>query len=150
VSAQASSVKPLRVLLVEDNPADARLVLETFKEGHFLVDLKVVRDGIQALHILREASPQDLPDLMLLDLNLPRKNGFEVLAEIKNMETLRSIPIIIMTTSDAPKDIVRSYELHANAFITKPVALEEFIETIRKVEEFWLTVVRYPTRSTHE
>jgi len=144
-----SPLRPLRVLLVEDNPADARLVQETFKESHLLVKLTVARDGFEALQILAEMKPPALPDLMLLDLNLPRKSGFEVLEEIKTSETLRSIPIVIMTTSDADKDIVRSYNLHANAFITKPVALEDFIDTIRRIEDFWLTVVRYPNRNAY-
>ncbi len=145
----SASLKPLRVLLVEDNPADARLVQETLKEGRLLVELTVARDGFEALQILGNTKPAELPDLVLLDLNLPRKSGFEVLEEIKANELLRSIPIVIMTTSDADKDVVRSYNLHANAFITKPVALEEFIDTIRKTEEFWLTIVRYPSRNAY-
>lgn len=139
----------MRVLLVEDNPADIRLVQETFKEGRLRVELIVARDGFEALQILADARTADLPDLMLLDLNLPRKSGFDVLEEIKANETLRRIPVVIMTSSDADKDILHSYHLHANAFITKPVALEDFIATIRTTGEFWLTVVRHPSRNTY-
>jgi two-component system, chemotaxis family, response regulator Rcp1 len=146
---RASSTRSLRVLLVEDNPADARLVQETFREGHLPVHLSVARDGVEAIQFLTNTDGSSLPHLILLDLNLPRKSGFEVLEEIKGNKRLRSIPIIIMTTSDAEKDIVRSYDLHANAFITKPVDLEDFIDAIRKTEEFWLMLVRYPVRSAN-
>jgi two-component system, chemotaxis family, response regulator Rcp1 len=139
----------VRVLLVEDNPADVRLVQETLKDSSLAIHLDVTRDGVDAVHWLSECTPSHLPHLILLDLNLPRKSGFDVLKEIKGNPKLRSIPIVILTTSDAEKDIARCYDLHANAFITKPVDLEGFIDTMRKTEDFWFTIARYPIRNPH-
>jgi two-component system, chemotaxis family, response regulator Rcp1 len=144
VRPQRELVAPLTVLLVEDNPADVRLLCETLKDGHVYVDFEVARDGIEALQILEATRADNLPDLILLDLNLPRKNGFEVLEEIKRNELLRHIPIVILTTSDAAKDRIRCTEFEAAAFITKPVELGEFIDTVRTVDDFWLAVVPRP------
>jgi CheY-like chemotaxis protein len=137
--------KPVEILLVEDNPGDARLVIEALKEGRVRNYVHVARDGIEALDMLRRAdgfpdSPR--PDLVLLDLNLPRKDGREVLAEIKADPALRRIPVVILTTSTAEEDVVRSYDLHANCFITKPVDLDQFMGVVRAIEDFWFTVVK--------
>jgi two-component system, chemotaxis family, response regulator Rcp1 len=140
----------VRVLLVEDNPADVRLVQETLKDSNLAIHLDVTRDGVDAVHWLGECTPSHLPHLILLDLNLPRKSGFDVLKEIKGNPKLRSIPIVILTTSDAERDIARCYDLHANACITKPVDLEGFIDTMRKTEDFWFTIARYPVRTPHD
>lgn len=139
--------RSIDILLVEDSPADVRLTREALKDAKVLNELHVVQDGIGALAFLRKegdfaGSPR--PDLILLDLNLPRKDGREVLAEIKDDETLRSIPVVVLTTSRAEEDVVRSYNLHANAYVTKPVELKQFLEVIRTIEEFWLDVVRLP------
>ena len=139
--------KPIDILLVEDNPGDVRLTREALKEGKVLNTLQVVGDGIEALEYLRHAgvyakSPH--PDIILLDLNLPRKDGREVLAEIKNDPALRRIPVVILTTSKAEEDIITSYDLHANCFITKPVDLDQFITVVQSVEEFWFTIVKLP------
>ncbi len=137
------------ILLVEDNPGDARLTREVFGEGQTLNEIHVVSDGVEALRFLRKENPfpsAPRPDLVLLDLNLPRKDGQELLAEIKSDVELRSIPIIVLTTSAADEDIDRTYLLHANAFITKPVDLDQFIEVVRSIENFWLKTVRLPHR----
>ena len=131
-----------RILLVEDNTADALLIQEALDQvstGH-VVD--VAADGVLALEHLRSGAP--LPDLMLLDLNLPRKDGREVLAEIKSDPALRSIPVVVLTTSKAEEDILRSYDLHANAYVTKPVDFNRFIEVVRQIDEFFVTVVKLP------
>lgn len=139
----------LDVLLVEDNPGDARLASEAFKEGDFLTRLHVVQDGIEALAFLRReknygSAPR--PDLVLLDLNLPRKDGREVLAEIKADEDLRSIPVIVLTTSQAEADIRKSYKLHANCYIVKPVDFDRFIDVVKGIEAFWCSLVRLPPK----
>ena len=139
--------KPIEILLVEDNPADVRLTQEALKEGKVRNNLFVARDGVEALEFLRRQGPHAnaaKPDLILLDLNLPRKDGREVLADIKNDDTLRSIPVVVLTTSSAEADILKSYNLHANCYITKPVDLEQFVQVIKSIDEFWLTVVRLP------
>lgn len=136
------------ILLVEDNPGDVRLTREAFEEGHICNTLHVVTDGVEALDFLhRRGSYADAPrpDVVLLDLNLPRKNGDEVLEEVTDDPELSSIPVIILTSSEAEEDIVRSYELQANAYLTKPVDPEEFIDTVRTFQAFWLSVVRLPT-----
>ncbi len=143
-------VRPIDILLVEDSPADVRLTREALKEAKVLNALHVVQDGIAALAFLRQqgqyaASPR--PDLILLDLNLPKKDGREVLAEIKQEEALRRIPVVVLTTSRAEEDIVRSYDLHANAYVTKPVDLPQFLKVIQSFEEFWLAVVTLPPRN---
>jgi chemotaxis family two-component system response regulator Rcp1 len=139
--------RPIEVLLVEDNPGDVRLTMEAMREGRVLNNIHVAPDGVEALSFLRREgnySQVPRPDLILLDLNLPRKDGREVLAEIKKDPVLKSIPVVILTTSSAEHDILRTYELHANCFITKPVDLDQFINVIRLIEDFWLTVVKLP------
>ncbi len=141
--------QPIEILLVEDNPGDVRLTVEALKEGKVLNRLHIVKDGVEAVAFLRrEGKYADAihPDLILLDLNLPKKDGREVLAEIKADEDLRRIPVVILTTSKAEEDILRTYDLHANAYITKPVDLEQFIGVVKAIEAFWLTVVKLPAR----
>jgi CheY-like chemotaxis protein len=141
------SPRPIQILLVEDNPGDARLTQEALKEGKVRNDLIVVSDGVEAMAYLRQASPYNnvaRPDLILLDLNLPRKDGREVLAEIKADERLKTIPVVVLTTSRSEQDILKSYGLHANCYVTKPVDLDEFMTVIRTIEDFWLTVVSLP------
>lgn len=142
----SQNYEPIEILLVEDNPGDIRLIKEVLKEGKVLNNLILAKDGVEAMEILEN---RDIPKpaLILLDLNLPRKNGLEVLAEVKNNPELRKIPVIVLTTSSAEEDIVRSYDLFANAYLTKPVELEEFIRLVRTIEGFWLTVVKYPLRT---
>ena len=139
----------MQILLVEDNPGDIRLTQEALKEGSIKNVLNVVKDGVEALDYLKKKGKfmnNLTPDIILLDLNLPRKDGREVLAEIKADEYLKLIPVIILTTSDADQDIIRSYKLHANCFITKPVDLDQFIFIIRQIETFWFTVVKLPIK----
>lgn len=138
---------PIEILLVEDNPGDVRLTLEVFKDGRFNNKLNVVSDGVQALAYLRRESPYEdaaPQDLILLDLNLPKKSGREVLAEIKGDSLLRKIPVVVLTTSAAEMDILDAYDLHANCYITKPVDLEQFERVIRSIEDFWLALVKLP------
>jgi two-component system, chemotaxis family, response regulator Rcp1 len=140
---------PISILMVEDNPADVRLTREAFREGKLHTVLNVVKDGVEAMAFLRRQPPYDeaeRPQLILLDLNLPRKDGREVLAEIKGDPALRRIPVVVLTTSHSEADVLKSYDLHANAYITKPVDLDTFLDTVRCVEEFWLTVVALPDR----
>lgn len=139
--------KPIEILLVEDNPGDVRLTLEVFKESKMRNNLSSVGDGVAALAFLRREgkyvqSPR--PDLILLDLNLPKKDGREVLAEIKEDPDLRRIPVVVLTTSQAERDVVRSYNLHANCYISKPIDLEQFIAVVRSIEDFWLSSVKLP------
>ncbi|HEY5933502.1 MAG TPA: response regulator [Kofleriaceae bacterium] len=141
------SGKPIEILLVEDNPADVRLTQEALREGKVRNNLHVARDGVEALEFLRRqgkfaGSPR--PDLVLLDLNLPRKDGREVLAQVKDDDELKTIPVVVLTTSSAEIDILRSYSLHANCYITKPVDLEQFVKVVKTIDDFWLTVVRLP------
>jgi CheY-like chemotaxis protein len=139
--------RAINILLVEDNPGDARLTIEAFRDAKVLNDLRVVADGVEAMAFLhREGKHADAlrPDLILLDLNLPRKDGREVLEEIKRDADLRRIPVVILTTSQAEKDILTSYDLHANCYIRKPVDLDEFIAVVRGVESFWLSLVKLP------
>jgi chemotaxis family two-component system response regulator Rcp1 len=140
-------VKPIEILLVEDNPGDVRLTREALKEGKVLNNLSVAQDGIEALAFLRREGKYSNaihPDIILLDLNLPKKDGREVLAEIKNDPDLRRIPVVILTTSKAEEDILQSYNLHANCYITKPVDLDQFITVVQSVEDFWFTIVKLP------
>jgi CheY-like chemotaxis protein len=133
---------------VEDNPGDVRLTIEALKEGKVSNSLSVARDGVEALSFLRREGPHAKaarPDLILLDLNLPKKDGREVLAEIKDDSSLRRIPVVVLTTSKAEEDILRTYDLHANCYITKPVDLEQFISVVRSIDDFWLSVVRLPS-----
>jgi CheY-like chemotaxis protein len=141
--------RPIEVLLVEDNPGDVRLTREALKEGKVSNNLHVAPDGVEALAFLRREGRYAAavrPDLILLDLNLPRKGGREVLEEIKNDPALRHIPVVILTSSQAEQDIARAYDLHANCYISKPVDLDQFIRVVRSIEEFWFTVVKLPTQ----
>ena len=140
-------IKPIEILLVEDNPGDVRLTREALRENKVNNNLHVAVDGTEALDFLfRRGKYVDAPhpDLVLLDLNLPKKNGREVLAEVKADPLLRRIPVVILTTSDAEQDILASYDLHANCYITKPVDLDRFIEVVKSIEGFWLCVVKLP------
>ncbi|MCG3116980.1 MAG: response regulator [Candidatus Manganitrophus sp. SA1] len=139
--------RPVEILLVEDSPGDVRLTKEALKEGKVLNNLNVVGDGVEALAFLRKEGPyvnMTRPDLVLLDLNLPKKDGREVLEAIKNDPDLKRIPVVILTTSSAEKDVLKSYDLHANCYVTKPVDFEQFITVVKSVEDFWLTVVKLP------
>ncbi len=141
--------KPIEILLVEDNPGDVRLTMEALKESKIHNMLRVVEDGIEAILFLRKqgkyaSMPQ--PDLILLDLKLPRKSGDEVLAEIKSDKDLKRIPVVILTSSKSEEDILKSYNLYANCYITKPVDLDGFMNVVRSIEEFWLTIVKLPPR----
>jgi chemotaxis family two-component system response regulator Rcp1 len=141
-------VKPIEILLVEDNPGDAELVLDFLEQSKVRNTINWVKDGDEAmgfLHNLGEYADKPLPDLILLDLNLPGKDGREVLAEVKADQRLRHIPVVVLTSSKAEADIAGSYNLNANAFVTKPVNLEQFVRVIRTIDEFWLSVVRLPT-----
>ena len=137
----------VEVLLVEDNPGDVRLTEEALKDGRVANRLHVVGDGVEAMAFLRRQgrfAGVPRPDLVLLDLNLPRKSGREVLAEIKADERLRRIPVVVLTTSQAEEDILRAYDLHANSFITKPVDLDGFLSVVRSIEDYWLAIVQLP------
>jgi chemotaxis family two-component system response regulator Rcp1 len=139
--------RPVEVLLVEDNPGDVRLTQEALKDGRVLVHLTVAADGVEAMEILKRRGnngTRERPDLILLDLNLPKKNGREVLEEIKADDELRRIPVIVMTTSKAEQDVYRAYNLNANCYVTKPVDLDEFLNVVRSIEDFWLTIVTLP------
>jgi CheY-like chemotaxis protein len=139
--------RPLEILLVEDNPADVRLTQEAFREGKIRNTFAVARDGVEAMEFLRgqgKFAGVTRPDLILLDLNLPRKDGREVLAEIKADPALMRIPVVVLTTSQAEMDIVKSYNLHANCYVVKPVDLDQFIEVIKSIDNFWLSAVTLP------
>ena len=139
--------EPVEILLVEDNAGDVRLTREALKEGKVLNRLHVAGDGVEALAFLKregEYAGAVRPDLILLDLNMPRKDGRELLADIKSDPGLRRIPVVVLTTSKAEEDIAKSYDLHANCFITKPVDLNQFIAVVQAVEDFWFTIVRLP------
>lgn len=145
--------KPIAILLVEDNPADVRLTQEALKEGQVLHTLHTVKDGIEAMAFLRRERPFEdapRPDLIFLDLNLPRKDGREVLREIKSDEKLRRIPVVILTTSKAEDDILKTYSDHANCFITKPVDLDHFIDVIKTIKQFWMNIVTLPSQCMNE
>jgi CheY-like chemotaxis protein len=144
--------RPIEILLVEDNLGDARLTEEALKEGKVRNNLYHARDGVEAMEfLLREGPHKDKPrpDLVLLDLNLPRKDGREVLADMRKNPELKTIPVVVLTTSEAEQDVVRTYELCANCYITKPVDLEKFITIVRSIEDFWLTIVRLPSFDAH-
>ena len=139
--------EPIEILLVEDNPGDARLAAEALKENKVRNNLYHVKDGVEAMDFLHRRGDYDgvpMPDLILLDLNLPRKDGREVLEEIKEDSALRSIPVVILTTSSAERDLVQTYDLHANAYVIKPIDLDQFIEVVRAIESFWFTIVKLP------
>jgi CheY-like chemotaxis protein len=141
-----TALDPIVILLVEDDPGDVVLVREAFEHNKVQNELRVASDGVYALEQLRDPE-LSLPDLILLDLNLPRKDGREVLAEIRADPRLTAIPVVVLTTSDAETDILRSYELHANAYVTKPVDLRQFLEVVREIDNFFVTVVKLPSRS---
>jgi len=137
----------VEVLLVEDSPGDVRLTREALKEGKVRNNLNVVSDGVEAMEYLRREGQYAgalRPDIVLLDLNMPRKDGREVLAEMKEDHSLKRIPVVILTTSEAEQDILRTYDLHANCYLTKPVDLDQFISIVKSVEDFWLTIVKLP------
>jgi two-component system, chemotaxis family, response regulator Rcp1 len=140
-------IKSVEILLVEDDPADVELTREAMKDSKLLVTMTVVDDGVKAMRFLKQEEPYTdarRPDLVILDLNLPRKDGREVLQEIKNDENLKSIPVCILTTSADAQDIKRCYELGANCCITKPIGLKEFTRIVGSIHDFWLTVVKLP------
>jgi len=139
--------KPVEILLVEDSPGDVRLTIEALKKAKIANRLSVVSDGVEAMAFLRKEgrySGEPRPDAILLDLNLPKKDGREVLAEIKADGDLKRIPVVILTTSQAEEDVLRSYDLHANCYITKPVDFQQFMSVVRSIEDFWLAVVKLP------
>ena len=141
------SGKPIEILLVEDNPGDVRLTEEALKEGKVLNNINLVTDGVMAICFLKkegEYADAVTPDLILLDLNLPKKDGREVLLEIKEDSELRRIPVVVLTTSSAEEDIIRAYDDHANCYITKPVDLNQFIEVVKSIEDFWMNIVKLP------
>ncbi|HEY3928165.1 MAG TPA: response regulator [Candidatus Koribacter sp.] len=143
----SNTPQPIEILLVEDNPGDAYLTTDLLEKSHVLNRMTTVRDGEEAINFLRRKRPYENapnPDLILLDLNLPKKDGRQVLAEIKQDPFLKVIPVVILTSSEAEQDVLRSYELHANSYISKPVKLESFIEVIHQIESFWLSIVKLP------
>jgi len=149
VQTDARPPQPVDILLVEDNPGDVRLIQEALQDGKLLNRVATVTDGQKALAYLRKEgsyAQATRPDLILLDLNIPRKDGREVLAEIKADPHLRSIPVVIVTSSQAEEDILRSYNTHANCYVTKPVDLEKFVAVVRAIEEFWVTIVKLPPK----
>ncbi len=142
--------RPIDILLVEDNPGDVRLTQEALKEAKVRNDLHVVSDGVAAIAFLRKQGIyKDVPrpDIILLDLNLPKKSGHEVLTEIKSDDNLKRIPVVMLTVSKAEEDIIKSYNLHANCFVTKPVDLNQFLTVVKSIEDFWLTIVKLPNGS---
>lgn len=150
---QVKGTKQVEILLVEDNPADVRLVREALKESKIINNLSVVEDGVEAMDFLRKkgkyaSSPR--PNMILLDLNLPRKNGREVLSEIKSDEKLKRIPVVIMTVSDDEKDIMLTYNSHANCYIKKPLNFDQFNQVVHSIENFWFTIVCLPNDGDKE
>lgn len=141
------SLHPIEILLVEDNPGDSRLAKEALKESKLKNNLYVAEDGVEAMNFLYKTgkySKMPRPDLIILDLNLPKKDGREVLAEIKNNDNLKRIPVVILTISKAEEDILKTYNLHANCYVTKPLDLDQFMKVVRSIEDFWLTIVKLP------
>ncbi|MEI8205799.1 MAG: response regulator [Kiritimatiellales bacterium] len=144
-----TAYRAIEILLVEDNPGDVRLTQEALKENKICNRLHVAKDGVEAMKFLRKMEgyrEAPRPDLILLDLNMPKKDGREVLAEIKTDEKLRSIPVVILTTSDADDDVAKAYQMHANCYIRKPIDLNRFVEVIKIIENFWLTIVELPPK----
>ena len=142
--------EPIELLLVEDNPGDARLAVEALKDSKIHNKLYHVKDGVEAMDFLRrqgEYAGAPVPDLILLDLNLPRKDGREVLEEIKEDAELKVVPVVVLTTSEAERDLVRSYDLHANAYVIKPIDLDSFTKVVQKVRDFWFTIVKLPPKA---
>ena len=143
-----AACRQVEILLVEDNPGDVRLTQEAFNEGRLRNNLSVVGDGVEAMAFLRQEGEHVMsprPDIILLDLNLPKKDGREVLAELKQDPQLRRIPVVVLTTSRAEQDILNAYDLHANCYVTKPVGLDEFISVVKEIEDFWLMLVKLPS-----
>ena len=143
------NLKVIEILLIEDNIGDARLTMEALKEGKVKNNLSIIYDGVEAIDFLFRRNKYLLaprPDLILLDLNLPKKNGREVLAEIKEHESLKRIPIVVLTTSKSEEDILSTYNLHANCYITKPIDLGKFLNVVKSIEDFWLTLVQLPNK----
>ena len=141
--------EPIEILLVEDNPGDARLAVEALKDSKIRNNLYHVKDGVEAMEFLRQRGEfvgVPVPDLILLDLNLPRKDGREVLEEIKEDAELKVVPVVVLTTSEAERDLVRSYGLHANAYVVKPIDLDRFIEVVQAIEDFWFAIVKLPPK----
>lgn len=141
--------RPVEILLAEDNPGDVTLTRKGLEEGKIVNNLHVVTDGIEAMKFLKqedEYADEPRPDLLLLDLDMPRKDGMEVLEDVKSDPDLRRIPVVIMTSSEAEEDVVRSYDLHANAYVTKPVDFDGFLGVVERIENFWLTVVKIPPK----
>ena len=139
--------QPIEILLVEDNPGDVRLTLEVMKDAKVRNHMSMVKDGVEALAFLRregDFADAPRPDLILLDLNLPKKDGMEVLADIKADPTLRRIPVVVLTVSKDEEDILKSYDLYANCYVTKPINMEQFIAIVRSIEDYWLTIVKLP------
>jgi len=146
------SIRPIEILLIEDNPGDVRLAREALKDGKVLNALNVVEDGVEAMAYLRRQgkyAEAAQPDLILLDLNLPRKDGRQVLEEIKTDDGLKQIPVVILTTSRAEEDILQAYRHWANCYISKPVELEQFLSVVRAAGNFWLSIVRLPAKERH-
>ncbi len=146
-------IKPINFLLVEDNEGDILLINEALEEAKIFNHMDIVRDGSQAIQFLEERAekdPKDLPDVILLDINLPKKNGHEVLASIKENPALKKIPVIVLTTSSSDLDVFKAYDLHANCYIVKPVEVGNFLQVISKIENFWLSVVKLPKSSSDE
>ncbi len=142
-----NTARPVEILLVEDNPGDVRLTQEAIKEDKMIANLHVVIDGQEAMAFLRNEgnfTDAPCPDLILLDLNLPKKDGREVLADIKKDETLKQIPVVVLTTSQSEEDILKAYKLNANCFITKPVDMDQFVKVVKAIDNFWFTVVKLP------
>ena len=147
MSPMENNVKPVEILLVEDNPGDARLTIEAMREAKVRNRMHVVEDGVEAMKYLRRQGrfiDALRPDLILLDLNLPRKDGREVLAEVKSDPDLKRIPVVILTTSRAEEDVLRAYDLHANCYVTKPVDLAQFMKIVAQIDSFWVNVVTLP------
>jgi len=140
--------RPINILLIEDNPGDVRLTQEAFKEGRMNIDLSVTMDGVEAVKFLKKQenyADAVTPDLILLDLNLPKMDGREVLEVVKSDDSLKRIPVVVLTTSNAEQDILKSYNLHVNCYINKPVDFDKFFDIIQKIEDFWLSIAVLPT-----
>lgn len=150
MSSETRGLMSIEILLVEDNPGDVRLTREALKDAKMLTHLTWAKDGEEALAALRqqgEFANAPRPDIILLDLNLPKKGGLEVLGEIKNDDRLKKIPVVILTSSEAEQDIARTYNLHANCYITKPINLDQFVKVVRMIEDFWFTIVKLPPKN---